>query len=262
MALLASLASLAFDLQAVPQFKNLFEAKYGFKTSCSLCHLDESWRINHYGREFVGLGTDGKAMDFLESVDVDRDGYPTKKEIEAGSNPGDPASAPENPGHWLERITPVKPPLKDLIQAFPAALSFLTMERILTQEEIVRLKRSKAVFDFNDADRHAVVFAAKTKEGIAGGAAFTAITEKNSRGAVLHVFLTVADSNGVILEVRPVKVRRLDMQSKEFFRGFLNVRPDKISAIKLPKTIDAKFAKIILSQFAKSAGQIDIVIGP
>ncbi len=100
--------------RALPAFQHLYESRAGYAPNCTLCHKPGARRLTPYAREFLRLGRDADAVNALEVMDPDRDGFPSKIEREARSNPGDPRSTPDHPGDWLS----VPPALPDLSPAF------------------------------------------------------------------------------------------------------------------------------------------------
>lgn len=253
---------LAPSLFALPPFKSIYEAKYGYKVNCNLCHLDDGWDLNSYGLEYLRQGLGAGALSALEAVDADRDGFLTKDEITAKSNPGDPASTPKRTGKWLERIIPIKPPVKNMSQIFPQALSYSVLERALTEEEIKRLRDLARVKSVDDVDHYAVVFLAKEAQGVAGGSSYVAVLDKGSKKPELNVFLLTVNPNGKILDVSPMHTHRKDFKKKEFLESFRNLFASDLSQIQFPKGVPPELRETVRAQFAKHASQIDILIGP
>ncbi|MEK7287758.1 MAG: hypothetical protein AAB091_04285 [Elusimicrobiota bacterium] len=249
-------------LCAVPPFKSMYEAKYGYKVNCVLCHLEDGWNLNHFGQTFLRQGANGKALSEMEGSDVDRDGFLTKDEIAAKSNPGDATSAPDRAGKWLDNIASIKPPVKVMSQVFPQALSYSTLERALDDDEMNRLKRSAGVKTADDVDRHAVVFLAREAKGVAGGSCYVPVIEIGAKGTEVNVFLLSVNPNGKILDVIAVHVHRNVLMKEEFLRKFRDLFPADVAKVKFPKGIPGKLAEAIRAQFAKYASQVDIVIGP
>ncbi len=98
----------AGPVSALPAFRRLYESRAGYAPNCTLCHKPGARRLTPYAREFLRLGRDADAVNALEVMDPDRDGFSSKIERESRSNPGDPRSTPDHPGDWLS--TPPAPP--------------------------------------------------------------------------------------------------------------------------------------------------------
>lgn len=113
---------------ALPIFRRMFEAKYQYKASCTLCHDRDNWDLNAYSKEFLKKGRTFKAFEELEKGDQDEDGFKTEQELAARSSPSDPRSTPEKIGKWLENIPELKPPKKTLKLLFPGASRFEAAE--------------------------------------------------------------------------------------------------------------------------------------
>jgi hypothetical protein len=62
-------------LLALPPFKSIFESKYGYKVNCTLCHVESDWDLNRYGENFLKEGMSVKALEAIELVDTDGDGF-------------------------------------------------------------------------------------------------------------------------------------------------------------------------------------------
>lgn len=85
-------------------FKAAYPDKDAKVYSCKTCHLNaigKKGEHNAYGAALQQLTGAGKAMDLtvenyraIEQDDADADGASTLHEINAGTNPGDPASTP------------------------------------------------------------------------------------------------------------------------------------------------------------------------
>ena len=81
-------------------FKKTYPGKDASYYKCSLCHtgsIGKKGELNPYGQS-LGLVLPAKLtaeqLKAAESLDPDKDGVPSGKEIEAGTLPGDPASHP------------------------------------------------------------------------------------------------------------------------------------------------------------------------
>ncbi|MBI4368951.1 MAG: hypothetical protein HY547_01835, partial [Elusimicrobia bacterium] len=247
---------------ALPPFKAVVEAKYSMKMNCTLCHLQDSWELNHYGIGFLRGGLSLGAVEGMDNSDSDKDGTLTKDELNAGSNPGDPASTPSRPGNWLKNILPLKPPVKMLMEVFDEATAFAVLERPLTTNEVARLKTSTGVVSIEDADKYAVVFLAKRNDVVIGGACYVGVLEEGGRGPELNVFLLSVNPNGRILSLAPVHVHKKDLKQDVFLVRWKDRWSSELGTIEFPKKVNLKFAEAMRRQVAKYAAQVDVVIGP
>ncbi len=70
-----------------------------YSNGCLVCHLSESGGgdLNGFGSDFMENGNDIEA---ISNMDSDGDGHTNEEELEAGTFPGDPDSAPLNLGGW------------------------------------------------------------------------------------------------------------------------------------------------------------------
>ena len=252
-----------YSLWALPPFRSLFQAKYGYKADCTLCHVSDDWSLGAYGRGFLKNGMNFAALDALYDIDVDKDGFLTSDEIKAKSNPGDPQSTPEHIGHWLNSIVPLKAPVKVLKQVFPEADLFQTLERPLTDTEIAQIKRSTPSFALTDSDKFAVVFLAKNDRGIVlGGATYVPVSEVTKSGTDVHVFLLSANPNGKIIQMETIHAHRKELKDPAFLKLFQGIWPEDLLKSKIPKGVNPALAVSIFNQAAKFAKQIDVVIAP
>ncbi len=122
---------------ALPAHKRLWERKYGYSTSCMLCHSKGGGsQVGAYGEDFQRFGMTPKAFSDIEKRDSDKDGGSNIDEIKAKSNPGDPLSTLTKPGDWLSRIEESIMPLNELKKIFPDANKFSLLEGTLNQDQI------------------------------------------------------------------------------------------------------------------------------
>ncbi|MEO6665535.1 MAG: hypothetical protein ABIO65_02015 [Nitrospiria bacterium] len=135
---------------ALPSSRRLFEAQYGYKVTCSLCHEKGGGSSgNDYGKAFLRAGANGPAFGKIESKDSDDDGVPNGREIQARANPGDPRSLPDKPGDWLADAGKVPIPDKPLKDLFAGADAFAAVEGSLNEAQaaLVRDKTGEALTD-------------------------------------------------------------------------------------------------------------------
>ncbi len=121
---------------ALPSYKRLWEKKYGYATSCTLCHSKGGGsQLNAYGEDFQRFGMTPAAFLTIEKRDSDKDGITNIDEITGKSNPGDSASTAKNPGDWLSRIEESSLPTAELKKIFPGTQKFSVLEGTLFPEQ-------------------------------------------------------------------------------------------------------------------------------
>lgn len=206
----------------LPSYRRLFEKKYRYKASCSLCHIRGGGsQFNDYGKYFLRLGANIKAFLLLEKKDTDRDGSLNLEEIQAKSNPGDPRSTPEKPGDWLSRIEEDALPLKQLKQLFPGIKKFSTLEGMIYKEHVSIIEKSLGE-ELLDEDKVPTFYFAiekkKKKLKRVGVALFVSSTKKKKD---LITALGI-DLKGKITKVLLVK-NKVDksLSKKEFLEQFI-----------------------------------------
>ena len=75
---------------ALPSYKRLWENKYNYATSCTLCHgKGGGSQVNSYGEDFQRFGMTPGSFVSVEKRDSDKDGSTNIDEIRAKTNPGD-----------------------------------------------------------------------------------------------------------------------------------------------------------------------------
>ena len=122
---------------ALPSSRRLFEAKYGYKATCDLCHEKGGGSSgSDYGKAFLRAGANFPAFAKLEKKDSDGDGASNLEEIQARSNPGDPRSTPDTPGEWLANAGKIPIPDKPLKELFAGAEAFSAVEGSLNDAQI------------------------------------------------------------------------------------------------------------------------------
>lgn len=122
---------------ALPSSRRLFEAKYGYKTVCELCHEKGGGSSsNDFGKAFLRSGANFPAFTKIEKKDSDGDGAANLEEIQAKSNPGDPRSTPQKPGDWLAEAGRVPVPEKPLKELFKEAEAFAVVEGSLNEAQV------------------------------------------------------------------------------------------------------------------------------
>ncbi len=122
---------------ALPVYSRIFQAKYGYRVGCNLCHTAGGGSTTtDYGRDFLRAGANFGAFSKLEGRDSDGDGSPNLDEIKRKSNPGDARSLPKAPGDWLGEADKVPVPQKDLKQLFADADAFAALEGSLKAAQV------------------------------------------------------------------------------------------------------------------------------
>ena len=120
----------------LPSYKRLWDSKYGYTTSCTLCHSKGGGsQVNSYGEDFQRYGMTQAAFSTIEKRDSDKDGASNLEEIQAKSNPGDFPSNPKNKTDWLSRIEESLLPTAELKKIFPGMTKFSVLEGTLFQEQ-------------------------------------------------------------------------------------------------------------------------------
>lgn len=142
----------ATQAEALPSSRRLFDAKYGYKTTCSLCHEKGGGSAsNDYGKAFLRAGANFPAFLKIEKKDSDGDGISNIDEIQAKSNPGDPRSTPAKPGDWLADAGKVPVPEKPLKEVFKEAEAFAAVEGSLNESQVAFVRENtKAVLTEDD----------------------------------------------------------------------------------------------------------------
>jgi hypothetical protein len=125
------------DACALPSSRRIFEAKYGYKATCALCHEKGGGSAaNDYGKAFLRAGANAPAFAKIESKDSDGDGISNGQEIQSRANPGDPRSTPDKVGDWLADAGKVPIPDKPLKVLFPGAEAFAAVEGSLDEAQV------------------------------------------------------------------------------------------------------------------------------
>lgn len=122
---------------ALPVYERLFRKKYKYRVSCYICHSQGGGSApNSYGKGFKRRGMNFSSFGKMEDIDSDKDGFKNLVEILVKSNPGSFGSTPENPGDWLRQIEESFIPREQLLQIYPEASYFTTLEGALNEKQI------------------------------------------------------------------------------------------------------------------------------
>lgn len=231
---LAVVFFLAASATSLPMFRNLFQARAGYKASCAACHQVSDGRLTSYGREYLRLGRGEGALAALDLMDPDQDGVPSGEEIKRRANPGDPRSTPRHIGDWLADLHPAAAPEKLLAEVFGPYVRSQVVEKKLSSSQMGEAERSIGQ-KLSDEDAYAVVFRAR---GAGAGRAGYAYFE-DERG--VSVFLVVLGPEPVIKAVKPVRVRGDQRLAGEAYLGqFRGKTYSTLRAVAAPRGAEAK----------------------
>ena len=209
------LAAWVADSFALPSSRRLFEAKYGYKVTCDLCHEKGGGSSSSdYGKAFLRSGANFPAFAKLEKRDSDGDGASNLEEIQARSNPGDPRSTPDKPGEWLANAGKIPIPDKPLKALFAGAEAFSAVEGSLNDAQIA-LVQSKTGEALNEDDRVPTFYFA-----IAQGKRYEVAQFIRVEGAKQPLSVAVAvDLKGRITNVKVLKSEDDPRFKEETFLG-------------------------------------------
>lgn len=70
----------------------VYEVPGPLGADCEVCHIDGTKRLNPFGEDWA---RHDRSYDAIASLDSDKDGYPNREELEAGTYPGDRSSYPK-----------------------------------------------------------------------------------------------------------------------------------------------------------------------
>lgn len=131
----------ATNARALPAYSRLYQAKYGYRASCVLCHTAGGGSaVTDYGRDFLRAGANFPAFAKLEGFDSDKDGATNLAEIRGRANAGDERSTILNPGDWLADQNKIAIPEKELRPLFPSADAFSAVEGTLKDNQISKVE--------------------------------------------------------------------------------------------------------------------------
>lgn len=189
------------DAFALPSSRRLFEAKYGYKVTCALCHEKGGGSSsNDYGKAFLRAGANGPAFAKIEARDSDDDGVSNGQEIQSRSNPGDPRSIPDKAGDWLADAGKVPIPDKPLKALFPGAEAFAAVEGSLNQTQVA-LVQEKTGEPLTDDDTVPTFYFAIAQGKRYGVAQFVRVEGKKQPMSVA----VALDTKGRITAVKVLK---------------------------------------------------------
>ena len=226
---------------ALPSFQRLWERKYGYKTSCMLCHSKGGGsQLGAYGEDFQRFGMNPKAFELIEKRDSDNDGFSNIAEIKAKSNPGDPRSTPEKPTEWLSQIRDSALPIDELKTIFPAAKKFSLLEGTLFPDQIKSIEK---ILNDKLSESDAVptfYFAVDDKQARTGVALFST-SSKNSEKLIVGIG---ADLTGKITNVVLIKNKLNDaLKDGKFLAQFKGKNSE--ASLQIKKDIQPASADLI-----------------
>lgn len=187
-------------LIALPPFRVFFEAMYGYDVNCFVCHNQDDWEVNSYGKDFLKYGGDFSSLKKIEELDSDRDSYKNIDEIKSKSNPADTSSTPEKPGVWLKEVIPIKPPAKILNRFFKDAV-FKVIKSPMDENGVMAFKKLTGRQP-DEYEKLNVVFGIEKDGSIIGFASYITFFKNNKFNAVLGIF----DREGGVLYIHPVHI--------------------------------------------------------
>jgi hypothetical protein len=219
---------LTHSLFALPVYRSMVSAKKGVLVNCTLCHQPISWELNQHGMDFLKQGRDFKALDVLETLDSDKDGFINEQEWQALSNPGDPASTPKSPGLWLQEAKPTFPPKKILSKIFSGSVQYQVEEEPLSKPTI---QSCEQILNrpLRDEEKYPTLFWVIQKETPIGLAAYSIAPIKPTES---HILLTIIKNNK-ILEIHPQHVHTKRLASKKFLDQFKDKQVNELSTIQV-----------------------------
>ena len=234
--LLFSIISYSGNSSALPSYKRLWEKKYGYTTSCTLCHSKGGGsQLNSYGEDFQRFGMSPGAFVIIEKRDSDKDSFTNIAEITAKSNPGEFSSNPKNTTDWLSRIEESLLPLNELKKIFPGMEKFSVLEGTLFPEQIKDIE-SKLDKKLSESDAvPTFYFSIKDDSGSATriGVAIFSSPSANSEKLIAGVGV---DLSGKIKNVVLIKNKlNKDLSNQKFLDQFKDKTYD--SALQINKDI-------------------------
>lgn len=235
-----------FDIsEALPAHRRLWEKKYNYANSCTLCHSKGGGsQLNSYGEDFQRFGMSPGAFVTIEKRDSDHDGVVNIDEIRAKSNPGDFTSNPQSPTDWLSRIEESMLPFEDLKKIFPESLKFSALEGTLYSDQIKQIEQSLNI-SLSEADSVPTFYFAikeQEKKHTRVGVVIFSVPSRNSEKLIIGIGV---DLSGKIKNVILVKNKyHKDLESKFFLDQFKE--KNLMSSFQINKDIKPANADLIL----------------
>ncbi|MBI4396416.1 MAG: hypothetical protein HY548_04930 [Elusimicrobia bacterium] len=251
--LAGALLVLTPSLQSLPMFRQLFESKANYKVNCTLCHQPKDGRLTPYGHEYLRLGGGREALQAMDVMDPDRDGYSSQEEIRTFSNPGDSRSAPRHVGDWLAEIRSTPAPKKALSEVFGRSYSCQLVEKKLSDaqaHDAEQFIKGKLL----DEDRFLTIFVIQKwlpplerrsderKEApFVWHAAYAYWGDKK-----LSVLLVILGPNSTLRAVRAVRIDGDQRFAKEdYLKQFMGKTYTTLQGVTAPRGAEAENAKVL-----------------
>ena len=202
---------------ALPSYMRLWEKKYSYSTSCTLCHSKGGGsQLGGYGEDFQRFGMTPAAFGSIEGRDSDKDGSTNIEEILAKSNPGDAASTPQNTTDWLSRIQESMMPMDELKKIFPAEKKFSLLQGTLFPEQMKEIGKSLADQLTESDSVPTFYFSVRNKDGknVRTGVAVFSVSTKNPEKLIVGVGV---DLSGKVINVALIKNKLSEKLSESKF---------------------------------------------
>ena len=239
--------------QALPASARLFQATYGYKTSCLLCHSDGGGSApNAYGKAFLRAGANLGAFKRIDTKDSDEDGIPNLKEILARSNPGRKESTPTAPGDWLANAGALFIPEKELKELFADAAKFSAIEGSLNAAQVAMLKNKTGSDPIDDDKVPTFYFAEKDGKKVAVAQLITSKVGDNSLTCGV-----AAGTNGKVKSTEIFKISK-GLPDPASFAASLKDK-DLVAVSAMTPSNDSE--KLILDATKRSLALMNIVFG-
>ncbi|MFZ5471555.1 MAG: hypothetical protein ACOZIN_19185 [Myxococcota bacterium] len=195
-----ALALVSLPAAALPAYSRLYQAKYGYRISCSLCHsAGGGSAINDYGRDYLRAGANLPAFARIEQKDSDGDRIANLEEITKRSNAGDDRSTPATIGDWLAEAEKAFIPEEQLRPLFPSADAFAAIEGTLKPEQVTRVEQRGVTL--TDEDKVPTFYFA-----LKGGKRFAVAQFVSAESPQGPISIAVAmDTRGTVSGVRVLK---------------------------------------------------------
>jgi len=246
---------------ALPSHRRLWERKYGYSVSCTLCHSKGGGsQLNSYGEDFQRFGMTPGAFLSIEKRDSSKNGFSNIEKIRAKANPGDPLSTPKNPTDWLSRIEESMLPLDELKKIFPDVKKFSILEGTLFPEQAKEIEKGLAG-KLSEADTvPTFYFAVKDQDAklVRTGVAIFSTSTKNPEKLIVGIGV---DLSGKITNVVLIKNKFGDrMNDNTFLSQFKGKSLE--SALQIKKDIEPANPDLITEseQVAEAAKKSLLII--
>lgn len=209
------------SLWALPSHRRLWERKYGYATSCVLCHSKGGGsQLNAYGEDFQRFGMTPGAFVTVEKRDSDKDRSLNIDEIRAKSNPGDFLSTPLNATDWLSRIEESMLPLDELKKIFPEIEKFSVLEGTLYSEQTKEIEKNlnKKLSEADSVPTFYFAIKDQEKKPVRTGVALFSTPQKNPEKLIVGIGV---DLSGKIKNVILIKNKlSKSLEDKKFLDQF------------------------------------------